>query len=621
MRKKLSFQQWLVAILFFFLFSVTCLLCYRRLHPDAGFYAYTESLFLQELTTNPLSLHFALENSSAYSIDESSLSMPVYKKGDALATQQAVTDICNRLCSFHPDELSDDNQYLYSLLIPYMETTRQLSEYPYFDEPLSPSSGAVSELPILLAEYRLHAREDVENYLAILSQIPSYFEGLITYEKEKKEAGFFMAGVSADKVISQCPSIMDSSTLQSGNHFLQTTFEERLRALQQNDVLTQDEVNSYLSLNDRLLTTVVAPAFDKLADELTLLKEDSIKPQGLACFEGGKSYYQALVKLQTGSNRDIDEITTLLCKDINTNYASFLALCKDNPSLKESFMQPPECVPELAPSKILNLLKEFSSEKYPPLPSATDEKKAKCNIKYVSNSLEPYSAPAFYMIPPIDSSQINTIYLNRKDINDRLSLFTTLAHEGYPGHLYQTVYHNAELSGKQCTPLCSTLYYGGFVEGWAMYVEIQSYDYAIHLFAKEDIDTADYIKACKLNRQIQLGLYSLLDVLIHGKGANQADIQRVFGSLGVTDKKVISSVYEYIVEEPANYLKYYLGYLEIIELKKQAFEKWSCDQASDTRSLITFENTFHKFLLDFGPADFGTLNTLIDSQSSSMLSR
>ena len=53
--------------------------------------------------------------------------------------------------------------------------------------------------------------------------------------------------------------------------------------------------------------------------------------------------------------------------------------------------------------------------------------------------MEEYLSPAFYMVPAIDSTKNNVIYINQGHMPDDISLFTTLAHEGYPGHLYQTV--------------------------------------------------------------------------------------------------------------------------------------------------------------------------------------
>ena len=52
-----------------------------------------------------------------------------------------------------------------------------------------------------------------------------------------------------------------------------------------------------------------------------------------------------------------------------------------------------------------------------------------------------------------------------------IRLFTTLAHEGYPGHLYQTTYY----ANTNPDPLRNLLNFSGYVEGWATYAEMCSY--------------------------------------------------------------------------------------------------------------------------------------------------
>lgn len=81
--------------------------------------------------------------------------------------------------------------------------------------------------------------------------------------------------------------------------------------------------------------------------------------------------------------------------------------------------------------------------------------------------------PAFYMIPPVDVTDSNVIYLNNSQITDNLTLFTTLAHEGYPGHLYQ----QSAFSATKPDPLRQTMNFLGYVEGWATYAENMSYEW------------------------------------------------------------------------------------------------------------------------------------------------
>ena len=65
---------------------------------------------------------------------------------------------------------------------------------------------------------------------------------------------------------------------------------------------------------------------------------------------------------------------------------------------------------------------------------------------------------------------------------------------------------------------------------------------------------------------------------------------------------VTAEIYRYITETPANYLKYYIGYLEFVELKKNAVDKWG-DNFTQMR--------FHKAVLDVGPASFDVIQKYV----------
>ena len=76
------------------------------------------------------------------------------------------------------------------------------------------------------------------------------------------------------------------------------------------------------------------------------------------------------------------------------------------------------------------------------------------------------------------------------------------------------------------------------------------------------------------------------------------------GAVKSTTIRTLEAVYAYIAEEPCNSPKYYRGYLEIMELKKQAAALWGDNDSA-------FLYRFHCFLLENGPADFGTLSALL----------
>ena len=607
MKRRLSFKQWAAALLLFAGFCTATFYYYHQNHADARFEQFAESFLLEELQSNPIHFHYSIDDPEAWHIDESRLALPVYHAGEASNDVYALSMLSDKLAEYDAGKLSENNRYLHELLSSYIDAASHVSAYPYFSEPLSPSSGTPSELPILLAEYRFDTPEDVDLYLSILEQIPAYFNGLILYEKEKAAAGLFMSDATADKVIRQCMELMDAGRLEDGSHFLELTFRQRVERLQSSGLISEADTLAYQSENNRLLTTVVAPAYDRLADEMTLLKGSGRDTCGLAHHEGGKDYYKALLRMQTGSVRDIDEIKQLLYRDLQSNYESLAELLTDNASLKEQLLSDPELLPQMTPEEILTCLESSIQETFPAIPGTENGKNVRYTVKYVDDGLEAYTAPAFYMTPPIDNVWNNTIYINALDTSGDISLFTTLAHEGYPGHLYQTLYSQEFWEESGMTPLRSVLYYGGFVEGWAMYAELASYDYAVRLIRDSHPEAADYYLACRLDRQIQLCLYALLDIAIHYDGASFEDVCAILSSFGSLNEDAMKAIYSYIAEEPCNYPKYYLGYLEIMELKKQAAALWGDNGTA-------FLYRFHCFLLENGPADFGTLAKLL-SQS------
>ena len=110
--------------------------------------------------------------------------------------------------------------------------------------------------------------------------------------------------------------------------------------------------------------------------------------------------------------------------------------------------------------------------------------------------MQEYLSPAFYLTPPLDTRTPNIIYINPSDQRSNLELFTTLSHEGFPGHLYQTIFFgNTEPSDIRYLITSS-----GYIEGWATYIESYGYQYASNYL--DDNDGSDYVCLTWLNRSI-----------------------------------------------------------------------------------------------------------------------
>ena len=610
---KLKFSRKLRILIFSLIATLSVVLClYLYGTKDARqFERLSHDLLYTELSGNTINLHYTLAYPENYGLSADPVLPSSFTDGD---TGAQVMEWQRRLSRIDPQKLDPQDRYAYLLFDRFLALTLEGADFTYYADPLSPSSGLVSGLPVLLADYTFRTKKDVEDYLCILEQTGTYFDALIRYEQEKSSAGLFMSDSSADNVIEQCDSIMDPVLLSEGSHFLQQTFTERLDGLVSDRIITEKEKQQYLHKNDLLLTTVMAPAYERVGDAFLVLKGTGVNPYGLCYYPEGKEYYTYLLAQTTGSSRSIPEIRRLLEKDYQENFHALRNLVKDHPGLlkvsSEDFsltsVGSSDTFYELSDAILADLQKQMEPD-FPKL-ACISENKIKgspivCELKMVSPSMEAYSSPAYYLTPPIDDLQHNTIYLNEPNITDDLTLYTTLAHEGYPGHLYQTVYSQSCFNRQNASCIRSLLHYGGFVEGWAVYVENLSYGYAARLTKNEE--TAAYIEACRLNRNLHLCLYSYMDIAIHYDGATPEQIGRFLENLGLGQHTDVETIYEYLVEEPCNYLKYYLGYLEFLSLKQQAEELWGTDY-NDYR--------FHQFVLETGPSDFCSLGEQLEKQ-------
>lgn len=553
------------------------------------------------MRSNTLNMHFTLAHPENYGIYDYKPVLSCYNREASLRNQASVENTLTALRAVDPENLSETDAWLHKLLTRSLENSLSMAEYPYYNEPLAPNSGMQSQLPILLAEYAFRSERDVTDYLALLDQTDEYFASLLAFEQEKADAGMIMPASSLQEVRKQCDTIVTKSDLENGTHFLQTTFLERLTPLLQSGVISQTKADSYVAQNDRLLKTVLLPAYAALGDGLLLLEDHDTVVSGLGSTEAGKEYYQYLLISETGSYRSVEEIQTLLTGKFKEEYEAIHSLINAHPDLftaNGSNIQ--NGFPYENAAEMLTDLQQRMQGQFPSVSGGSTT----VTVRPVSPSLEKYTAPAFYITSPMDDTAQNTIHINTSKTPGGLEFYTTLAHEGYPGHLYQTVYHNRNALENEERPARELLWYGGYQEGWALYVEFISYDYAAALMQEQGNSAGAVLTELeKHNRSMQLCLYSLLDIMIHYEGSSYNKIAEILEGFGITNSNSVYAVYSYIAQEPCNYLKYYLGYLEILSLQEQARELWGSEY-SDYR--------FHCFYLDCGPADFLSLQERMD---------
>ena len=532
---------------------------------DRQFRTFTRSLFQTEVSANTISLHYTLRSPSDYGIADIPATYGNLSS-DPIAAKASVRNVLSSLQEFDPDTLSSENALTFKILDTYLKNASTGTDYLLYQEPLGSVSGIHTQLPVLLSEYSFYDTQDVETYLALLKETPSYFDSVIRFEQKKAASGLFMPDYQADSVLDTCQSFIDMGK----ENYLVSTFNERIASL---DLLPENKKDSFQKENMKLVTEEIYPAYQNLITAIKSLKGKGMNEQGLSHFPYGKKYYEYLVRQTTGCNESISRLRLMTRAQILEDLSAMQKILFP----ADAALTQASVLEQTSPDSMLDDLRSKITDTFPKIPDVDFQ------VKYVPESMQDYLSPAFYMIPAIDNLTENVIYINNGQTSSGLNLYTTLAHEGYPGHLYQTVYFSAS----EPDPIRSILDFGGYVEGWATYAEMMSY-YLAPLPKTE-------ASLLQKNSSVILGLYALADMGIHYDGWSVTDTVRFFSDYGINDPNAVQSVYKLIIGSPANYLKYYIGYLKFYELKKEM---------ADALGNQFSQKEFHRAVLDVGPAPF-----------------
>ncbi|URW87804.1 DUF885 domain-containing protein [Blautia wexlerae] len=551
---------------------------------NSRFQTFTEKLFRSEVCDNTLTLHYTLAHP-----EKKGIRKPEATLGTALSDPAKTTSLCQEyekeLKSFAYSRLSEENRLTCDMLLLYFHTRASLGKNSALDEPLGPGLGVQAQLPILLAEYTFRTKEDISDYLKLLSTVRPYFQSIIKLEKQKSQSGLFMSDTTLDRILKQCHSFVANPD----SNYMDDIFAQKLKAFS-NPAFSDKDQKKLCTYHHKLILTEVIPAYQELADSLESLRGTGKSSRGLAFFEGGREYYLYLLcKSQTGTYVPVGQIEKRLSAQLLSDYREISSLLEQNSSLIDRLNQ---CSGELTltPTQMLEKLPELMKKDFPELKDATYE------LRTVHPSMKKFLSPAFYLTPPVDTRTPNVIYINDSGRTSSLELFGTLAHEGFPGHLYQTVSF-AENNPSDIRYLVTS---SGYVEGWATYVESYGYEYAASLM--NDPDSAkNAVRFAWLNRSMNLCIYSLIDIGIHYRGWDASRTAVFLKAFGINNASTVAEIYQYIVETPGNYLKYYWGYLNFLDLKTVCQKRLGDD--FDLKE-------FHRRILDIGPVQFPVLEKI-----------
>ena len=549
---------------------------------------FLNSCFREYAAENTVTLHFKLSNPSAYGI-KAPVS-PTYGdlSSDALKKNCSRSkELLQKLYTFPTSSLTKKQKLTWQIFQDYLNESIMNEKYILYSSPLG-TNGLQSEIPVTLSEYRLDNEKDIKDYLSLVNQVPELFTQILDFEQERRNAGLISPSFVISDTIDQIDQFLNAS--EENNPLIQS-FEDRLTDVES---LSKDQKASYIANNRLLVTDKVLPAYKSLKTSLQAYTNDSkntSSKERLCEYKNGQDYYKFLLMSNVGTDFSPEDCITILESQLKNTVKDISSLTAKNKDLYTEYLS---AVPALsAPKEIMNTLKNDSLVEFPEI------KNISCQLKNVPDALSGTSACAFYLVPPIDSTKDNIIYINKSRV-DSNELFSTLAHEGYPGHLYQTNYFLTT----NPSPLRTFLHCAGYDEGWGTYAQLYSYNF-IEFKNVDEQTTKQLRQLYRDNDLLSLSLSSLCDLYVNYKNYDENALANYLQTYGI-DKDSAQNLYRYVIENPTTYLSYSIGCYELDQLKQTM---------SDSLGKAFKISDFHEAVLNVGSCNFSILRQEIEKET------
>lgn len=467
------------------------------------------------------------------------------------------------------EELTEREQFAYDTLKQWFTHLLDGEQYAYYYEPLEAYVGEQVNIPLVLWMYFIREEKDVEAYLTLLEGMPAYLDGMLQYEQKRAELGLFMTETALDSVQEDLEDIYDAGE----ELFLYETFATQLADLG----LTEAEMAPYLARNDAGLKALM-DGYRALNDGLEALRGSCSEPKGMSGEE--REYFEYRVRDESGKNLSPNGALQLLEEQLIRTYSILFAAMQGMSSFEEPVLSVGSTDENLA------YLEETVEEILPPLPEVEIE------FYHVPETLSDMFSPAAYLHPAVDNWQHNTILMNLDE--DDTNVLPTLAHEAYPGHMYQYVYQYAIEDLPRSQILAETTTYA---EAWSQHAEF--------LLATEGaaLDRVYMLYSHALSAYTTL-MTTYISIKVNYYNMDQAGVISTCEWYGLTED-FADYAYELAIDNPYYTMPYAFGYANLMDLYNQVSEKTDNDPDAI--------KAFYQFYLDLGPSYFNLIEKKVDT--------
>lgn len=549
---------------------------------DAEFDEFCDDMFKAMIAGDSLNAHFTISNPEEYGISYTAEDMTFgsFSEEDTLASEAAIDEYIKALGEFDRDGLSDSQKITYDTLMWYLETQDAYDGLMYIQNVLGISSGIPVNLSTNFIEFVLYDEEDVEEYFSYMKSLDDYFGSFEKYLRKQADEGYFVTDRLVEYNIGVCSDFLESDGLP-----LTQSFEAKIKKLS----LNEDTVKKYISTNKEYVEQYVMTFYENTAKLLEELKGSCRNTGGLSNYgEEGIRLYRAIVRNKTSSDMTVEEVIDYVDGKIEEVLEEvYDEIMKDFTVTDYLYTYQPEFD---APEDVLEHVISCMDKDFPA--PATD----KYSIEYMSSACEIEGVLAYYVNPRIDNLSVNNIKINGSTVGDDMyTLYTTLAHEGYPGHLYQTT---SFFANEDIPAIRKALSFIGSSEGWAEYASEIAVSYLYELDELPENYGAIMINDSEYGYLIM----ARADLGINFEGWTKKELGEFLEDFDMNSDDIVDSLYHSCVSDAGSILPYAVGTQLMNDMKDRALEELGSDWLKKFNSLI----------IESGELPFPVYETLLD---------
>lgn len=506
------------------------------IHAKESFSDFEDELFQEMMSEDYTTLHFSLRDYQKYGIEKPDVNIGDASWDDYEDNVEDCDEYLKKLQSFDYDSLSETEQKDYRTISFYLERNKELNSYPYFDWAFNSAEGVIDNLLTTFTEFVFYEKEDIDDYLATLASVPAYLDQCLENTKKQAAKGYFLT----DAMLKATEDAIEKFVDKKDDNELIKIFDENIDAF---DGLSAEEKEAYKKKNREIVLNAYIPSYEKVAEELQKLKGSRKADYNVSSLDGGSEYYAALARYKTSIDADVETILDICTQYIEKSVDELYDIMQNHSEVTE------ETLDFDSAEDVLSYL-EGHLDAFPVLD------KVYYDVQYLDPSVANDSIVAYYLSPPVDDMRDNVIKINGDNVSDVLDLYTTLAHEGFPGHLYQTNYYIQQ----QPSLLRTQLTMMGYQEGWGMFAEGQ----ALHVSGLSEY-ASEYQK---INIELNYVLSAAVDLGVNGLGWSTKDVSKYLDRLDL-NSSIAKDLYDFATLQPGTILPYGVGVamFELLENK------------------------------------------------------